>query len=120
MNLVHYIFVRRDLPIGIIASQITHAAGESAALYQDVYGKRFPGATAVVLEAKDELGLQKIRDHLKSLDIQYLEVHESEGIYHGQFMAIGIVPTEREFLAPKLVHFQNLKSSLEPTEYEKE
>lgn len=31
--LTHYVIVRRDLTVGQVCAQITHAAGESAALY---------------------------------------------------------------------------------------
>lgn len=108
--IVHYVFVRRDLPLGVLAAMVTHAAGESGALYQDLYNGRFRGATAVVLEAKNERDLTDILDYLTEEQIQHVVVHESEGEYHGQLMAIGLVPTEREFLAPKLEDYQTLKT----------
>jgi hypothetical protein len=94
---------------------VVHAAGESAAVYEHAEawrqeGATFGGATAVVLEANDELHLQRIREHLEDQEIDYVPIHESGGVYHGQFMAIGIVPGSREDLAGKLVHFQTLKT----------
>ncbi len=114
MSLVHYIFVRRDLPIGTIAAMVTHAAGESAAKYEskqdNIFNEPiFNGATAVVLEAKDEKHLNWIADYLFSLSIDFTEVHESGGPYSGQFMAIGVVPAEREAVSEKMRDFQTLK-----------
>lgn len=109
MALVHYIIVRRDLPLGVCAAMITHAAGESGALYADEYDGRFRGATAVVLEAKSESHLKQMEEYFRSNHIRYVVVHESSGPYGGQLMAIGLVPGEREDLAPKLSSFQVLK-----------
>ncbi|HVI40685.1 MAG TPA: hypothetical protein VM577_08495, partial [Anaerovoracaceae bacterium] len=108
-NLVHYIVVRRDLPLGVCAAMITHAAGESGALYMDPYDGRFRGATAVVLEAKNEGILKADAAYFRNNGIRHVEVHESGGPYHGQLMAIGLVPDDREILAPKLSTFQTLK-----------
>jgi hypothetical protein len=107
--LVHYIIVRRDLPVGVMAAMVTHAAGESGALYQDPYDGRFRGATAVVLEAKNERWLNDYAEYLRANDIQCVEVHESGGPFHGQFMAIGVVPCDRERIATKFEHLQVLK-----------
>ena len=107
MGLTHYIFVRRDLPIGVMCAQITHAAGESGALYADPDDGRFRGAAAVVLEAKSEKHLNKIAEHLRQLDIQNVEVWETHGYYANQFMAIGIVPCNR---TSALSEYQTLKS----------
>lgn len=109
--LTHYIIVRRDLPLGVIAAMVCHAAGESAVLYQDPYDGRFRGATAVVLEAKDERWLNDYAEYLRQHDIQNVEVHESGGPFNGQFMAIGIVPCDREKIAKRLEHLQVLKVS---------
>lgn len=116
--LVHYIFVRRDLPLGVICAQITHAAGESAHLYQDENG-RFRGATAVVLEAKDQKHLKNIRNYLMDEDIQYIQVIESSEPYANQLMALGLVPTERTpLLSAKLGEYQTLKTCIDKVEYE--
>lgn len=92
--LTHYIIVRRDLPLGVVTAMVTHAAGESAALYQDAYDGRFRGARAVVLEAKNEDNLYRIKDQLQKHGIQYVEVVESSSVYNGQMLAIGLVPIE--------------------------
>lgn len=110
MAIVHYIFVRKDIPLGVLAAMITHAAGESGALYEDNYDGRFRGATAVVLEARDQYHLDMIEKYLQSKNIQYVAVHESGGEFHGQFMAIGVVPGERETLSNYFSTFGLLKS----------
>lgn len=106
--LVHYIIVRRDLPLGVLAAMITHAAGESAAAYQASQGS-FDGAIAVVLEAKNEPHLNEVHEYLKSRTIAHVSVHESNGTYSGQYMAIGVVPGEREELSENFRFFQCLK-----------
>lgn len=94
--LTHYIFVRRDLSIGVLAAMVTHAAGESGALYQDPEDGRFRHATAVVLEARNELFLDKVAERLRQLDIPCVEVWENSGKYASQLMAIGVVPREHD------------------------
>lgn len=110
MDLIHYIIVRKDLPLGVIAAMITHAAGESAPFYQDPEDGRFKHAIAVVLEAKGENGLVKAEKHLKANDIQYVVVYENGGPYAGQFMAIGLVPGDARKLRPVMAEFQTLKA----------
>lgn len=89
---------------------VTHAAGESGALYSDSYDGRFRGATAVVLEARNELHLDKIAERLRQLDIQCVEVWENSGPYATQLMAIGVVPRERD---TRLSEYQLLKGCLD-------
>lgn len=108
--LVHYIIVRRDLPLGTMAAMVTHAAGESAAVYEAEHIEGFKGCVAVVLEAKDELSLDNNHEYLNSHGIKHVSVHESNGVYSGQYMAIGVVPREREEIADKFRYFQCLKS----------
>jgi hypothetical protein len=95
---------------------VTHAAGESASLYEDPYDGRFRGATAVVLEAKNEEHLERIESLLQQLKIRYVAVHEPGAPYLGQFMAIGLVPVERESVSEDLRGFQTLKVLDNPPE----
>lgn len=88
---------------------ITHAAGESAPLYQDPEDGRFRHAVAVVLEAKNEHDLLRIDEYLFSNHIQRVVVFETGGPYDGQAMAIGLVPVERDAVSAKLAHLQTLK-----------
>ena len=108
--LVHYCFVRRDLPLGVMAAQLTHAAGESAARYQDPEDGRFKHAIAVVLEAKNEDALHKVQRKLWVHNIQYVTIEENEGPYKGQMTAIGIVPAERSKFGDILAGYQTLKT----------
>ena len=114
MDLTHYIFVRSDLPLGVLAAMVTHAAGESGALYQDPENGRFRGATAVVLEAKDEAALDKIEAMLFEANIQAVSIRESEpSPYAGQLMAIGVVPMDRARGNGLFWKYQTLKSCLD-------
>lgn len=112
--LTHYIIVRRDLPLGVLAAMITHAAGESAAFYEDPEDGSFQNARAVVLEVKSELDLYKAGALLFKKEIQRVDVVESHGPYAGQFMAIGLVPVESEKVDAVLRPFQCLKELDKP------
>lgn|SRR3990167_6978572 len=114
--LTHYIIVRRDIPLGVLAAMVTHVAGESGALYQDSYDGRFRGARAVVLEVKNELALYKAGALLFKHDIQFVDMKEHGGPYDGQYMAIGLVPVESDVVEAVLRPFQTLKELDKPTE----
>lgn len=114
MSLAHYIIVRRDLPLGVLAAMICHAAGESGHLYEAEEDGRFRGATAIVLEAKDENELDKAEDYLDYWSIQAVSIRESEGPYAGQLMAIGLVPVERDTVSKLMERFQALKAIVKP------
>lgn len=109
MTLIHYIIVRRDLPLGVVCSMIAHAAGESATLYADPLDGRFRHAIAVVLEVKSENALYDAERLLRSRNIPYVAISESGGPYDGQFMSIGLVPGDRDKIGPILAEFQTLK-----------
>src|SRR3989304_3438138 len=106
--LTHYVIVRRDLPLDVMSAMLVHAAGESAVYYQDSYDGRFRGARVVVLEVKDEFYLHRAKLKLLEADVQYVEVVESGEMYHGQLMAIGLVPVESEAIEPVMRHFLTL------------
>jgi hypothetical protein len=93
---------------------VTHAAGESGALYQDPYDGRFGGCTAVVLEAKTEDELAEIEETLRDQDVRLVSITESGGPYHGQLMALGVVPDERDYLGPIFSNYQCLKELKPP------
>lgn len=112
MGIVHYIFVRRDLPIGVLAAMVTHAAGESGALFQDESG-RFRGATAVVFEAKTQADLKKVEAFLYEADVPAVSIVETSKPYSGQLMSIGVVPLDREHGNRLFGKFQLLKSCLD-------
>lgn len=108
-QLTHYIIVRRDLPLGVVCAMVTHAAGESGALYGDPYDGRFRHATAVVLEVKNESELKSLMMVLRRADLQHVVVSESDPPYNGSLMAIGLVPTERDKVGTTLESYQTLK-----------
>lgn len=111
--LTHYIFVRRDLPLGVIAAMVTHAAGESAAYYT-LYEDVVPSGIAVVLEAKNEAHLKEIETYLRKEGLQdYVPIVESSEPYKNQLMAIGLYPAEREYFGELLGKFQTLKTCLD-------
>lgn len=92
----HYIVVRADLPRGLQAAQICHAAGESAA-NNDVP----EGTHAVVLQVEDEEGLLHYADKLHWAKVPFkliiesdLPLYEDRPLEDGQGTAIGIPPTQ--------------------------
>lgn len=108
----HYIFVRRDLPVGLVGAMVTHAAGESVReaytnpsynLDRD-YG--LPKHTAaIVLAALDEQHLERILSYLIREDLAFKAIHEEGGDFDGQLMAIGLIPTIRYKISHKLKDF---------------
>lgn len=110
MSLIHYVIVRNDLPLGILAAMVSHAAGESAHSYADPYDGRFRGATAVVLEVKDELNLHKVAMKLRDCAVAHVEIVEGAEPYANQLMAVGVVPGERKDLEGFFKGFQTLKT----------
>lgn len=114
-GLYHYIIVRRDLPLGVLASQIVHAAGESVASYE-TGACEFYGATAVILEVKDEAKLLDVMYLLRDNGIQHVRINEDSLPYNGALMAIGVIPQERGKVGQLLKDLQTLKTltPLEP------
>lgn len=111
MSLVHYIFVRKDLPLGVICAQVTHAAGESAAAWafqgESDLGQ---GTVAVVLEAVNERHLNKIREFIGQEGLDFQPIYESSEPYANQLMAIGLWPEERAYFGDLLSKYQLLKT----------
>ncbi|HLT39279.1 MAG TPA: hypothetical protein VK034_23505 [Enhygromyxa sp.] len=84
--LTHYCVIRQDLPRGVLAAQLIHAAGESA-------GGRLPESTiAVALAARDEAQLVEIEQQLRRSAIPHRAIREPDPPWHGALMAIGIEP----------------------------
>jgi len=82
----HYCILRRDLPLGVFAAQLIHAAGESA-------GGDLPNNTfAVALGARDEAHLEFIEAKLRRLSIPHHAIREPDDPWNGALMAIGLVP----------------------------
>jgi len=80
--------VRPDIPRGIQAAQIVHAAGESSP------GGLRAGTYAVVLAAcSDEL--RRLRQVLEAAGVPHRAVIENDEPYCGELMAIGLEPCPR-------------------------
>jgi peptidyl-tRNA hydrolase len=90
-HLTHYIIVNPDLPRGILAAQVTHAAGESSP------GSLPEGTNAVVLAAKP-LELQALEVRLKAAGVPHTAIREPDPPYNGELLAIGLVPAARSLV----------------------
>jgi hypothetical protein len=86
--LFHYVVVRADLPRGILAAQIVHAAGESSP------GGLPEGTNAVVLAVKDEASLVKLANKLDAQRIRFIRIVEPDAPWNGALMALGFPPCE--------------------------
>lgn len=90
--LYHYVIVRRDLPCGVQAAQIVHAAGESSP------GNLPSGTNAVVLAVSTEVELQEVARRLGLAGIRHACIYEPDAPYRGALMAIGCTPARKEGL----------------------
>ena len=81
--------MRDDLPKGLLAAQVTHAAGESSP------GNLPQGTYAVVLAAKGAEHLRAIAARLTLGGVKHWLIKESDHPYSGEEMAIGIAPAPR-------------------------
>jgi len=95
MPLTHYIIVRRDMPLGVVCAQVTHAAGESFYAFGDHVGFSFDttGTTAVVLGARDEKQLNYYMRRLMKAWIHAIMITENAGQFANKDTAIGVWPT---------------------------
>ncbi|MCB9569401.1 MAG: hypothetical protein H6710_19660 [Myxococcales bacterium] len=94
LTLTHYCIVRADLPRGVLAAQLIHAAGESAP------GGLPRGTTAVALAADDEAHLELVEGRLRALGIDHVAIREPDPPWSGALMAIGLAPVvDRRALA---------------------
>lgn len=124
-GLCHYIIVRRDLPVGTIFAQITHAAGESFYAYAcrgssekeqrcdspQVGGSSpSPGSIpidrtkAVVFGCRNETRLLKLEQALKDCGFRFVAIREPDAPHHGALMAIGLEPVVRHALLDSILN----------------
>lgn len=87
--LTHYVIVRTDLPIGVVAAQIAHAAGESSP------GNLAEGTHAIVLGVPDEQALRDLATRVAAAGLRFTPIFEPDAPYYGQYMAIGLAPVPR-------------------------
>lgn len=97
--------VRTDLPVGAIAAQLVHAAGESSP------GNLDSGTYAIVLGVHSEFALQKCADRLRAASIEFVEIREPDEPYNGELMAIGVRPALRSVLRKHLSELPSFKRS---------
>ena len=102
--------IRKDLPLGTLAAQLVHAAGESA----NVPGGIPSGTHAIVLAAKNEAQLRRIAWKLTKRNIPHHLICEPDSPHNGAAMAIGVSPVrDRKSLRKAL---SNLPLLSEPKE----
>ena len=76
--------VREDLPKGVLAAHVLHAAGES--------GPAPSGSIAVALGVPDEATLLIVAARLEAAGIQHVLIRENAGVFNDQATAIGVSP----------------------------
>lgn len=91
-HLFHYAIIRKDLPIGILAANLVHAAGESSP------GGLPEGTSAVVLAVPNETALLFEAERLERLGVPLVRVVEPDAPYCGALMALGLRPGRKEDL----------------------
>jgi hypothetical protein len=101
--IAHYCITRADLPKGLQAAQIIHAAGESSP------GNLSPHTYAIALQTKDEQELDRLSRRLFEAGIPHKRIIESDAPWTGQLMAIGIPPMLRTKLKSLLSQIPILK-----------
>lgn len=87
--LCHYIVVRSDIPVGVTAAMIAHAAGESST------GDLDPGTYAIVLTVKSEKELQEVFGILEVNKVDFTPIYEPDPPWNNQLMALGLKPILR-------------------------
>jgi hypothetical protein len=102
--MIHYIIARRDLKrtvrgstLGVIAAQVTHAAGESFAAW--AFRRPNPLALldptiACVLGVPNEQALKRLEKKLKAAKVPHIAVREPDAPWNGQLMTIGLWPMD--------------------------
>lgn len=101
--IAHYCITRADIPAGLKAAQLIHAAGESSP------GNLEPHTYAIALETRDEGELHALSERLFLAGIKHKRIIESDAPWTGQLMAIGIPPARRNQLKKYLSSCKLLK-----------
>lgn len=95
--------VRADLPLGNLAAQTVHAAGESSP------GGLPSGTIAVVLGVPDEPALEAVSKRLTLAGVTFVRVEENDAPFAGQLMALGCAPGEKGVIGRALRGLKLLK-----------
>ncbi|NUO50680.1 MAG: hypothetical protein HOV80_17645 [Polyangiaceae bacterium] len=88
--------MREDLPRGVQAAQIVHAAGESSP------GNLSSGTNAVVLTVPGEREMIALAARLVLAGIAHVRIHEPDAPWSNALMAIGCRPDRKEVLRKHL------------------
>ncbi len=108
--LCHYVVTRTDLPIGFMAAQIVHAAGETAG------GPIPPETNAIVLAVADEASLRALSTRLTARGVEHHLVLEPDAPWNGQATALGIAPAPRDCMRRHLSDIPLLRGTFAPLE----
>ena len=95
--------VRADLPRGLQAAQVIHAAGESSP------GQLAPGTHAICLVVPDENALRALANRMTSAAIAFVGIVETDAPHTGELTAIGCMPARKEVLRRLLSSIPLLK-----------
>lgn len=101
--LFHYVIVRGDLPRGLQAAQIIHAAGESSP------GGLSSGTHAVCLVVPKEAELLDVAKRLALANVKHVCIREPDHPWNDQLMALGVAPGRKEELKRYLSSIPLLK-----------
>lgn len=93
--------VRTDIPLGVAAAMIVHAAGESAA-----FNPPTPGTFAVVLGVDSAAALEAVDAQLAQHGVSRIMIREPDPPWNGQPMSIGVTPIARENVRGVLRHLR--------------
>lgn len=109
--MIHYIFVRTDLPVGLAAAQACHAAADSTAAWAETVTKSYLNGpmTLIVLGVESEAELCQVAGLLEDADVDYVPVIEPD--LDDEVTAIGVFPGFRHELAPLFVEFRTYQGS---------
>lgn len=100
--LTHYVVVRPDLPIGLLAAQVAHAAGESSP------GNLPSGTHAVILQAsKNEI--EALSSKLKEGNVPHVLVRDCD--LQNEVTALGIEPALKSKIRPWVSSFALLRGA---------
>jgi len=103
--LYHYVIVREDLPIGVKAAMLIHAAGESSRLIEHLPTNTY----AVALQATGDQLLYLEQDLIKLAFRHVVVVETPPSKWSGQKMSIGIQPLPKSVIGPLLRHLKTLR-----------
>lgn len=103
--LTHYVVVRNDLPVGVLAAQLIHAAGESSP------GNVPEGTYAIALAVPNERALELLAVRLLRARVAFTAIREPDAPYNGALMALGLAPRLKSQLRRHLSDLPLLRSA---------